>query len=68
MENIKINTEYITLGQILKMKEIITSGGMAKEYLLENEVLVESVPENRRGRKIYPGMVVEIAKIRYLVE
>lgn len=68
MEKIKINTEYITLGQILKMKEIITSGGMAKEYLLENEVLVESVPENRRGRKIYPGMVVEIAKIRYLVE
>jgi len=68
MEKIKINTEYITLGQILKTKEIITSGGMAKEYLLENEVLVESVPENRRGRKIYPGMVVEIAKIRYLVE
>ena len=39
-----IDTEMITLGQFLKLADVIQSGGMAKWFLSEHEVLV-----NRRA-------------------
>ena len=33
MENLTIDTEFITLGQLLKMTNAISSGGMAKWFL-----------------------------------
>ncbi|SEK74370.1 S4 domain protein YaaA [Carnobacterium iners] len=59
-KNISINNEFITLGQFLKHANIISSGGMAKGYLAENTILVDNELENRRGKKLYPGTVVEI--------
>ena len=50
----------MTLGQMLKEVTVISSGGQAKWYLAENTVLVDGEPENRRGRKLYPGMMVEV--------
>lgn len=50
----------ITLGQFLKLADVIQSGGMAKWFLSEHEVLVNNEPDNRRGRKLYVGDVVEI--------
>ena len=52
---VKITTEYITLGQLLKFAQIIQNGGQAKSYLAENEVLVNGEPDQRRGRKLRPG-------------
>lgn len=60
MEKIKINTEYITLGQFLKIADIISSGGQAKFFLAENEVLVNGEVDNRRGRKLYKDMTVKV--------
>ncbi|MEG7283443.1 ribosome maturation protein RlbA [Bacillus sp. 0909A] len=57
---ISIDTEMITLGQFLKLADVIQSGGMAKWFLSEHEVLVNNEPDNRRGRKLYVGDVVEI--------
>ncbi|PRP55301.1 ribosome maturation protein RlbA [Bacillus halotolerans] len=57
---ISIDTEMITLGQFLKLSDVIQSGGMAKWFLSEHEVLVNNKPDNRRGRKLYVGDVVEI--------
>ncbi|AOL95804.1 uncharacterized protein BS16045_00003 [Bacillus subtilis] len=57
---ISIETEMITLGQFLKLADVIQSGGMAKWFLSEHEVLVNDEPDNRRGRKLYVGDVVEI--------
>lgn len=59
-EKIKINTDYITLGQFLKHINLITTGGMAKWFLLEHEVYVNGEKEARRGRKLYPGDTVDI--------
>lgn len=56
----KLKTEYITLGQFLKEITVISSGGMAKWYLRENVIFVDGEIENRRGRKLYPGMMIEI--------
>ncbi|KUP31458.1 ribosome maturation protein RlbA [Bacillus halotolerans] len=57
---ISIDTEMITLGQFLKLADVIQSGGMAKWFLSEHKVLVNNEPDNRRGRKLYVGDVVEI--------
>lgn len=56
----KLNSEYIKLDQFLKMANIISTGGEAKFYLIENEVLVNGMKENRRGRKLYPGDIVTV--------
>lgn len=57
---ILLETDYMTLGQVLKEVNVISSGGQAKWYLAENIVLVDGEPENRRGRKLYAGMMIEI--------
>lgn len=53
----------MTLGQLLKEINLISSGGQAKWYLAEQTVFVDGEPENRRGRKLYPGMMVEIPEM-----
>lgn len=56
----KLKTDYITLGQLLKIVDIISSGGQAKWFLQENDVLINGELDNRRGRKLYPNDLVEI--------
>lgn len=57
---ITIRNEYITLGQLLKTVDVIQSGGMAKWYLSEYYVFVNEEEEQRRGRKLRDGDVVEL--------
>lgn len=64
---VKITTEFITLQQFLKMEDFISSGGEAKYYLSENRVLVNGEPEDRRGRKLYPGDEVTVRGKKYLI-
>ncbi|NLD25968.1 MAG: S4 domain-containing protein YaaA [Acholeplasmataceae bacterium] len=67
MKEIKINTEFITLGQFLKYINLIGSGAQAKEFLIENMVTVNAERESRRGRKLYPGYQVKIQDQEYLI-
>lgn len=55
-----IDTPYITLGQLLKEENIISSGGQAKWFLRETMVLVNQEHDDRRGRKLYPDDTVEV--------
>ena len=57
--SVKIDTEYITLGQLLKKESLIATGGEAKFFLHTHEVKVNGEPEDRRGRKLYPGDTVQ---------
>lgn len=60
-ENIKevlINTEYITLGQLLKFANVISEGSLAKIYLQENDIKVNGEVDRRRGKKCRPGDIV----------
>jgi ribosome-associated protein len=52
---IPIHTEYITLGQMLKLADVISFGGEAKAFLAEYSVFVNGEQDQRRGRKLYPG-------------
>ena len=60
MKDIVIDTEFITLGQLLKMTDAISSGGMAKWFLSENDVYVNGEVDDRRGRKLRDKDVVNI--------
>lgn len=63
MIEIQIDTEYITLGQFLKVADIIQSGGMAKWFLSEHEVFVNDELDMRRGRKLREGDRVFVPKV-----
>jgi len=60
LNEIVIDTEYITLGQALKLTDAISSGGMAKWFLEENDVYVNGEIDRRRGRKLRHDDVVTI--------
>jgi ribosome-associated protein len=62
-EKIEISTEYIPLGQFLKLANVLETGGMAKWFLSEYEVYVNDEKENRRGKKLKPGDVVTVSGI-----
>ena len=64
---IKINTEYITLGQFLKMTDWISSGGEAKFAVKELQITVNGESENRRGRKLYAGDQISIEDKQYTI-
>lgn len=68
MKDLKITTEYITLQQLLKIENIISSGGEAKYFLSSNEVFVNGELENRRGRKLYPNDVIKVSGKEFKIE
>ncbi|BAP84583.1 S4-like RNA binding protein [Paucilactobacillus hokkaidonensis JCM 18461] len=58
---VKIDRPFITVGQLLKEESIIASGGAAKWFLIDNEVIVNGEVDQRRGRKLYAGDKIQIA-------
>jgi len=67
-EKIKLETEFITLGQLLKDTGVIATGGQAKWFLRENSVLLNGSPEDRRGKKLRTGDVVAIDEQTFEIE
>ncbi len=59
-KTIFIKTDYITLGQFIKLVGVIDSGGQAKAFLAEADIAVNGEEENRRGKKLYPDDQIEI--------
>lgn len=68
MEKIEIFTEYITLGQFLKIADLIESGGEAKVFLKENQVYVNDIQDNRRGRKLRDSDVIRIMNQEFIIK
>ena len=56
----KVKNEFITLGQLLKACDFISSGAQAKFAVKELDIKVNDEKEDRRGRKLYSGDVVVI--------
>ncbi|MCR5586358.1 MAG: RNA-binding S4 domain-containing protein [Lachnospiraceae bacterium] len=59
MEKIVIKDEFIKLGQLLKLSNMVENGAMAKEVIEEGLVKYNGEVETRRGKKVYSGDVVE---------
>lgn len=65
--NIKITGEYITLGQLLKFLDLVSTGGEEKIFLRENEVLFNGEKEQRRGKKLRGKDQVTILGVTYTI-
>lgn len=66
-KTIQIHTEFITLGQFIKLVGIVDTGGQVKGFLAEAEILVNGEKENRRGRKLYLDDQVVIGSHAYVI-
>lgn len=64
---VKIKTEYIELQQLLKILGWVSTGGEAKIAVKKLKIKLNGEKEERRGRKIYPGDIVEIQNKSYEV-
>lgn len=51
----------IRLGQFLQLAGVAESGSHARELITDGYVLVDSEVENRRGRQLRGGEIVEVA-------
>ncbi len=58
MDVVKINDEFIKLGQCLKLAGLVNSGVMAKIAVQNGEVSVNGEVETRRGRKLHEGDLI----------
>ena len=68
MNKVKIKTDYITLGQFLKLANAVDSGVTAKFVIQDGLVLVNGEVDTRRGKILYPGDEVTFEDTTYVVE
>lgn len=58
-QEIKLNTEFIKLDQLLKYASIVQSGAEAKLLIADELIRVNGEVCTMRGKKIRPGDIVE---------
>ena len=66
--SVPITTEYIKLEALLKLANVVGSGGEAKILIQEGEVLINGEPCTMRGKKIRPGDVAVLPGVEITVE
>ena len=59
METLYLKDEFIKLGQALKAAGLVESGVDAKFVIQDGLVKVNGEVDDRRGRKLYDGDIVE---------
>lgn len=67
MKECAIETECIKLEQFLKYESFVSSGGMAKDWIIGGQVKVNGETEFRRGKKLYDGDVVTVEEQEYRI-
>jgi len=69
-KEIKIHDDeqFITLNVLLKITNVISTGGMAKIFLQNNDVFVNGMKEDRRGRKLYREDKIEVANKIFIIK
>ncbi|HEV8354022.1 MAG TPA: RNA-binding S4 domain-containing protein [bacterium] len=63
----QIQTESITLGAFLKWAGAAATGGVAKQLIEQDGVIVNGVVERRRGRQLRDGDRVRIGAAEFVV-
>ncbi len=65
--NVPIKTDFIKLDSLLKLADLVESGGTAKMVILEGRVYVNGEVCTMRGKKIRPGDVVTVENFEVMV-
>ena len=68
MKTVKIETPFIKLDSLLKLADLVSSGGEAKMLILDGMVLVNGEVCTQRGKKLYPGDRAELQDHVCIVE
>lgn len=68
MEIVKIQDDFIKLGQALKLAGLVGSGVDAKMVIQDGMVLVNGEVEVQRGKKLYPGDIVTFQEESFQIE
>lgn len=58
MTTVPITTEFIKLQDLLKLADLVSTGGEAKLRILDGEVKVNGEVCTQRGKKLRPGDIV----------
>lgn len=58
METITITSEFIRLQDLMKLADLVSSGGQAKMLIQDGQVTVNGEICLQRGKKLHPGDVV----------
>ena len=67
MESIIIKDEFIKLGQALKLAGVVESGVEAKLCIQDGFVMVNGEVELQRGKKLYPGDVIDFDEEEFVI-
>jgi ribosome-associated protein len=59
MDEVEIREEPIALYKLLKLANVVASGGEAKQVIAEGLVAVNGGVETQKGKKIFLGDIVE---------
>lgn len=65
--NVPIKTYFIKLDSLLKLADLVESGGTAKMIILEGRVSVNGEVCTMRGKKIRPGDIVTVENFEVTV-
>jgi len=68
MRKLEISQEPIELYKILKVENMVSSGGEAKFVIAEGQVLVNGKVETRKRKKIVSGDIVEFGKEKICIQ
>ena len=60
IKKVYIDSDFVNVGQFLKIVDLVSSGGETKSFISSNNIYINSIEENRRGRKLYKGDLVEV--------
>ena len=64
----ELDREYVELKQLLKLTDLVSSGGEAKMIIGEGQVRVDGDVELRKACKIRAGQQVELGGVRIRVK
>ena len=68
MKKIKLRDKTIRLGQLLKLSDIVSTGGEAKMRIQSGDVTVNGHVELRRGAQLKSGDIVVVDDLSVMVE
>jgi ribosome-associated protein len=68
IKEVEINKEPVELYKLLKFESMASSGGEAKFFISEGQVLVNDEVETRKRKKLMAGDVVEFQGEKVLLK
>tara|TARA_Y100001970_G_C14238683_1_gene863520 strand:- start:112 stop:285 length:174 start_codon:yes stop_codon:yes gene_type:complete len=57
----------VKLDQFIKLHNLASSGGEAKQYIISGLVKVNGIVEKRRGRKLFDGDIIQFQENELIV-